>query len=79
MFGNEVSLAVRATICDRPSVLTRHSLAYCEIYLATAALTLRVFPHMKLYQTTIDDIKYDHDLVVAQAKKGSKGVRVAMP
>lgn len=33
---------------------------------------------MKLFQTTIDDVKYDHDLITAQAKKGTKGVRVVM-
>ena len=46
--------------------------------MSTAALVLRVFPHMKLYETTIEDVKYDHDLITAQAKKGSKGVRVVM-
>jgi hypothetical protein len=55
-----------------------HSLARCELYVSTAALVLRVFPHMKLYDTTVADVKYDHDLRTAQAKKGSKGVRVAM-
>ncbi|KUI60841.1 Trichodiene oxygenase [Cytospora mali] len=54
------------------------NLAYIEIYIATAALVLRVFPRMRLYETTEDDVKYDHDLVVSQPKNGSKGVRVVM-
>lgn len=54
------------------------SLAQCELYLATAALVLRVFPRMSLYETTIADVRYDHDLITAQAVKGSRGVRVVM-
>jgi tetrahydromethanopterin S-methyltransferase subunit F len=46
--------------------------------MTTAALSLRVFPHMKLFETTIDDVKYDHELFTARGKRGSKGVRVAM-
>lgn len=79
MFGDEVSRTGLVAPNGGSTVLTCNSLAYCEIYLATAALTLRVFPQMRLFETTVDDIKYDHDLVVAQAKKGSKGVRVVMP
>lgn len=33
---------------------------------------------MKLYETTVEDVRYDHDLITAQAKKGSKGVRAVM-
>lgn len=40
-----------------------------------AALTLRVFPRMQLYETTEEDIRYDHDLFVPMVKRGSKGVR----
>lgn len=54
------------------------SLAYCELYIATAALVLRVLPRMRLFETTVDDVRYDHDLVVSQPKKGSKGVRVVI-
>ncbi|KAF2036389.1 putative cytochrome P450 [Setomelanomma holmii] len=54
------------------------NLAYCELFVSTAALVLRVFPHMKLHETTVDDVRYDHDLITAQAKKGSKGVQVVM-
>ncbi|KAH8750306.1 cytochrome P450 [Diaporthe sp. PMI_573] len=51
-------------------------LAYCELYLAVALLTLSVFPRMTLVDTTEDDIRYDHDLLVPMTKKGSQGVRV---
>ena len=36
---------------------------------------LHVIPRMTLYETTIDDVKYDRDLFVPLVKKGSKGVR----
>jgi hypothetical protein len=44
----------------------------------TAALVLRVFPHVKLYEMTVEDVRYDYDLMTAQVKKGSKGVRAGM-
>jgi hypothetical protein len=44
--------------------------------LALAALALRVMPHMRLVDTTIDDIAYDHDMFVPVVKEGSRGVRV---
>ncbi|KAI1393077.1 benzoate 4-monooxygenase cytochrome P450 [Hypoxylon trugodes] len=53
-------------------------LAYCEIFLMTAALTLRVLPRARLFETTIEDIKYDHDLIVPQTIKGSVSVRVSL-
>lgn len=53
-------------------------LAYCEIYIAVAALALRVWPNMSLYDTTLSDIAYDHDQLLAMPKKGSKGVRAVM-
>jgi len=43
-----------------------------------AALAIRVFPHMKLFETTIDDGKYDHELFTARGKRGSKGIRVTL-
>lgn len=52
------------------------SLAYCELYLLTAALALRVLPRARLVDTTIEDIEYDHDLIVPQPKKGSVRVQV---
>lgn len=41
-----------------------------------AALVLRVFPRMRTYETNLDDIKYDHDLLFPMVGKGSRGVRV---
>jgi hypothetical protein len=40
------------------------------------ALTLRVFPNMKLFETTEKDVRYDHDMFVPLTHDGSKGVRV---
>lgn len=67
--------------CTRPfraDIDYPDSLACCELYIATAALVLRVLPRMSLYETTVDDVRYDHDLIVSQPKKGSKGVRVVI-
>ncbi|KAK7227647.1 hypothetical protein V2G26_015650 [Clonostachys chloroleuca] len=52
------------------------NLAFCEIYLATAVMALRVLPHLKLHDTVYEDIKYDHDALTPQPKKGARGVRV---
>ncbi|KAH8901066.1 putative cytochrome P450 [Thozetella sp. PMI_491] len=51
-------------------------LALCELYLVTAAMALRVLPHVKLYDTVYEDIKYDFDAVTPQPKAGARGVRV---
>lgn len=53
-----------------------HSLAYCELYLAIAVMALKILPKMTLFETTEEDVRYDHDLVVPMTKKDSKGVRV---
>lgn len=53
-------------------------LAYCELYISVAALALRVWPRMKLHDTTISDVEYDHDQLIAMTKASSKGVRVTM-
>lgn len=52
------------------------SLGYCELYLLTAALALRVLPRARLHETTVEDIEYDHDLIVPQPKRGSVRVQV---
>ncbi|KAK3324341.1 cytochrome P450 monooxygenase-like protein [Cercophora scortea] len=52
------------------------NLAYCEVYLMTALLAMRFIPRARLYETTLDDLTYDHDLIVLQTKKGSISVRV---
>lgn len=54
------------------------SLALCELHLALAALTLRVFPHMRLYETTEVDLQYDYDLLIPMPKRDSKGVRAVI-
>ncbi|KAF3396164.1 Trichodiene oxygenase [Penicillium rolfsii] len=51
------------------------NLAYCNIYVGLATMTLRLFPRMKLYETDVDDVKYDHDLMAPAPKSDSKGVR----
>jgi hypothetical protein len=45
------------------------------MYVGLAALTLRIFPRMKLFETDVDDVKYDHDLWNPAPKYSSKGVR----
>ena len=54
------------------------SLALCELYVALTALTLRVLPHMKLYETTQRDVEYDHDMFVLIPAAGTNGVRATM-
>ena len=41
-----------------------------------AMMAFRVIPRATLYETTIEDISYDHDLIVVQTKKGSISVRI---
>lgn len=49
------------------------------MYISVATLALRVWPRMKLYETSIDDVRHDHDLfLVPMVKKDSKGVRVTI-
>ncbi|KAF3062236.1 Trichodiene oxygenase [Daldinia childiae] len=73
-------------------ILTRHMFAFsrggrnclgmnfalCELYMAVAALTLRVFPRMHLFQTTEEDVAYDYDIFSPMPKASSKGVRVVL-
>ncbi|KAI8951099.1 cytochrome P450 [Xylaria longipes] len=51
------------------------NLAYCELHLVLATLSLRVLPYMKLYETTEDDVKYDHDMFNPMPHPRSQGVR----
>ncbi|GAB1317992.1 hypothetical protein MFIFM68171_08202 [Madurella fahalii] len=51
-------------------------LAFCELYLVTVAMALRVLPHVKLYDTVYEDIKYDFDAITPQPRKGARGVRI---
>jgi hypothetical protein len=48
------------------------------LHLVLSALALRVLPEMKLFETTEIDVRYDHDMFVPMAKKGTEGVRVTI-
>ncbi|KAK1732034.1 hypothetical protein CTAM01_12799 [Colletotrichum tamarilloi] len=52
------------------------NLAYCEVYHMVAMMALRVIPRSNLFETTVEDISYDHDLIVVQTKKGSISVKI---
>ncbi|KAF3024908.1 hypothetical protein E8E14_012819 [Neopestalotiopsis sp. 37M] len=54
------------------------NLALCELHLALAALTLRVLPHIQLYETTEEDIRYDYDMLIPMPKVGTNGVRAIL-
>ncbi|OJJ95149.1 hypothetical protein ASPACDRAFT_37034, partial [Aspergillus aculeatus ATCC 16872] len=52
------------------------NLAYCSLYVTLPVLALRVLPRMRLYETTVGDVAYDHDLWFPMPKESTKGVRV---
>ncbi|KAI0847541.1 cytochrome P450 [Daldinia vernicosa] len=54
------------------------NLALCELHLGLTASVLRVFPHMRLFETTEEDIWYDYDIVIPMTRADSKGVRVVI-
>ncbi|CAJ2502480.1 Uu.00g098740.m01.CDS01 [Anthostomella pinea] len=54
------------------------NLAFCELYLVTAVLVLRLIPHMTLYDTVFEDIKYEFDRLTPQPRAGARGVRVTI-
>ncbi|GKT52658.1 cyrochrome P450 monooxygenase [Colletotrichum spaethianum] len=77
--GMQYVLAVSSliTLFGHPADHTASDrLAYCELYVAIAALTLRVVENMKLYSTTDADVVYDFDLALGMTKRGSEGIRV---
>lgn len=39
---------------------------------------MRVLPRMALFETTEDDVLYDHDMFIPMVKAGSKGIRVTV-
>lgn len=43
-----------------------------------ALMAFKVVPRSKLVNTTVEDISYDHDLIVLQTKNGSISVRIAV-
>lgn len=53
-----------------------YSLALCEIYIMAALMAFRIIPKAELFDTTIEDLTYDHDLVVLQTKKGHISTRI---
>lgn len=75
MYRREVSSYNRST---PDLLLILYSLAYCEVYIMAALLAFRVIPRARLHETTIEDITYDHDLIVVQTKKGSISVRITI-
>lgn len=53
------------------------SLAYCEVYVCIAALVLRVFPRMELYETAKREVEYSRCMTVAMPAS-HKGVHVTI-
>ncbi|KAK6217866.1 Guanosine-diphosphatase [Pestalotiopsis sp. IQ-011] len=54
------------------------NLALCELHLSLTALVLRVIPQMELFETSIRDVAYDHDMFIPRPVAESKGVRVTI-
>lgn len=44
----------------------------------TAAMAMRVLPRARLHETTVENVEYDHDLIVPHPKKGSVRVGVVI-
>jgi hypothetical protein len=76
VFGYEVS-GFLFTMIWRRWLTVVFSLALCELNLCLAALVLRVIPHMRLSDTTEEDVAYDHDMFVPMTKD-NRGVRVTI-
>lgn len=57
--------------------MINYSLALCELHLCLAALVLRVIPHMRLADTTKEDVTYDYDMFIPMTKH-NRGVRVTI-
>ena len=43
-----------------------------------ALMAFYIVPRSKLVNTTVENISYDHDLIVVQTKNGSISVRIAI-
>jgi len=41
-----------------------------------ALVALKIIPRARLVDTTVEDLTYDHDLIVLQTKKGSISVKI---
>lgn len=66
------------TCCDLKTVtnIRGSRLALCEVYVCAAAMILRVFPFLELYQTSRIDVDYDHDELIGKPSPRSNGMRV---
>ena len=74
MSGDEVRYVLFPSSSLRRSNF--NSLAYCELYIAAATITLRVLPLVELFDTDESDVQFDHDLFIPMAKAESLGVRI---
>ncbi|KAI1328950.1 putative cytochrome P450 [Xylariaceae sp. FL0255] len=54
------------------------NLAYAELFMVTGLLLRRLGPHLKLYQTGLDDVQILHDCFVTLPKLDTKGIRVTL-
>jgi hypothetical protein len=52
------------------------SLAYAELYLTLPAVICRLVRRLELFETTVEDVRYDHECFVPVPREGSRGVRV---
>lgn len=53
-------------------------MALCELHFAVVGLVLRVLPQMALFETTDEDVVYDHDMFIPMPKAGTNGIRVVV-
>ncbi|KAL8404305.1 hypothetical protein RB594_009241 [Gaeumannomyces avenae] len=53
-------------------------LAMCEASLMTALFSLRVAPRARLVDTTVENVTFDHELIVAKTKTGPARVKIAI-
>ncbi|KAL8379092.1 hypothetical protein RB599_008759 [Gaeumannomyces hyphopodioides] len=53
-------------------------LAMCEASLMTALFSLRVAPRARLVDTTVENVTFDHELIVAKTKTGPPRVKIAI-
>jgi hypothetical protein len=44
----------------------------------SALMAFQVIPRARLVDTTLEDVTYDHDLIVMQTKNGSISVKIAI-
>jgi hypothetical protein len=56
--------------------MENYSLAYAEMYLCIAAVVLRLGDRLELFDTTVEDVKLDHDVFAMRPKPDTKGIRV---